>query len=152
MSWAQIETVLDEALDQPPEQRRAWLETRCGGDPASLDEVMSLLKAAENSDAFLEPDRPVDLLAPGARFGVWKVVETLGHGGMGEVYRVQRDDGEYQQSAALKLMRPLPEAYRNRFLAERQIVAELDHPGVARILDGGLAPDAPSWSRSSSRA
>lgn len=141
MSWAQIETVLDEALDQPPEQRRAWLETRCGGDPASLDEVMSLLKAAEDSDAFLEPDRPVDLLAPGARFGVWKVVETLGHGGMGEVYRVQRDDGEYQQSAALKLMRPLPEAYRNRFLAERQIVAELDHPGVARILDGGLATD-----------
>lgn len=60
---------------------------------------------------------------------------------MGEVYRVERADGEYRQQAALKLMRPLPAAYWSRFQAERQILAELEHPGVARLLDGGLRAD-----------
>ncbi len=141
LSWAEVEVVLDAALEQAPGNRRAWLKARYGDRPDTLTEVMSLLSAIERSEAFLEPDAEIDLLPSGVRFGVWKVVETLGHGGMGEVYRVERDDGEYQQSAALKLMRPLPDAYRARFLAERQIVAELDHPGIARILDGGLGAD-----------
>lgn len=143
MDWDRIETALDGALDQPREQRAAWLEATLGDDPEAHEEVKALMAAAEASDGFLDPpsEGKGAQLAEGVRFGVWKVGEPLGQGGMGEVYRVERDDGEFNQSAALKLMRPLSDTYRQRFLSERQILAELDHPGIARILDGGIGSD-----------
>lgn len=143
MDWQGIESALDEALDVPVAQRRAWLADRYRADPTLLKELVSLLDAAEQATAFLEPESRLDpvTLQPGMRFGVWKIVGSLGRGGMGEVYRVERDDGEYQQTAALKLMRGIAGTDRDRFMAERQIVAGLEHPGIARILDGGLGPD-----------
>ena len=143
MDWVRLEAVLDEALDQDPGQREALVHDRLGDDPALAREALELLAAAETSATFLaSPASPVEGgLELGARFGAWQVVEPLGAGGMGEVYRVERADGEYRQQAALKLMRPLPPTYWSRFQDERQILAELEHPGVARLLDGGLSTD-----------
>lgn len=142
MDWEKIEAVLDEVLDRDPSERRQLVHERLGADPVLEREALSLLAAAEESVAFLGlVEVPTADFEPGARFGAWKVTDRLGGGGMGEVYRVERADGEYRQQAALKLMRPLPAAYWSRFQAERQILAELEHPGVARLLDGGLSAD-----------
>lgn len=144
MDWARIETALDTALDQPPEQRRAWVDEAFAADPDLHAELISLLHAAaEAGGEFLGAEGAtwVASLPAGTRLGVWAVTDVLGSGGMGEVYRVERVDGEYQQHAALKLMRPLPADYLGRFQAERQILAELEHPGIARLLDGGLSED-----------
>lgn len=143
MDWEKVESVLDEALEHDPADRRRLVQERLGDDPALEREALSLLEATEQSAAFLrQPDSPTTPdFQPGARFGAWEVADRLGGGGMGEVYRVERADGEYRQQAALKLMRPLPAAYWSRFQAERQILAELEHPGVARLLDGGLSAD-----------
>ena len=75
----------------------------------------------------------------GQRVGVWRVTGLLGRGGMGSVYRAERDDETFHQRAALKLVHPrLGHDFRERFLRERSLLAGLDHPGVARLLDGGL--------------
>lgn len=143
MSWARIEAVLDEALDADPVGREALVRSRLGDEPALEREALSLLAAAEAYPTFMAaPIAQQDGgLNAGERFGPWRVIAPLGAGGMGEVHLVERADGEYQQHAALKLMRPLPAAYWSRFQAERQILAELDHPGIARLLDGGLSGD-----------
>lgn len=143
MDWVRIEAVLDEALDLAPEARSALIRSRLGDEPALEREALSLLSAAETSSSFLNAPIASEEagLDPGARFGAWRIVAPLGAGGMGEVYLVERADGEYRQQAALKLMRPLAAAYWDRFQTERQILAELDHPGVARLLDGGLSAD-----------
>ena len=82
-------------------------------------------------------------LGPGARVGPWRLTSMLGSGGMGEVWAAERADGAFEQRAAVKLVRADrgAEAIVGRFLAERQILASLDHPHIARLLDGGLAPD-----------
>lgn len=143
MDWARIEAVLDEALEADPGGRDALVRSRLGDTPDLEREALSLLAAAETHPTFLTPPTMAQDhgLGAGERFGPWRVIAPLGSGGMGEVYLVERADGEYRQQAALKLMRPLPEAYWSRFQAERQILAELDHPGVARLLDGGLSGD-----------
>ena len=77
--------------------------------------------------------------ASGARYGPWRVVRRLGQGGMGAVYLVDRADGAYEQQAALKSLLAGGARHTRRFEQERQILAGLDHPGIARLLDGGLA-------------
>ncbi len=88
------------------------------------------------------PPAPQEL-GPGARVGPWRLTRLLGSGGMGEVWAAERADGVFEQRAAVKLVRADrgAEAIVGRFLAERQILASLDHPNIARLLDGGLAPD-----------
>ncbi|MEL7446908.1 MAG: serine/threonine-protein kinase [Pseudomonadota bacterium] len=76
-------------------------------------------------------------LLPGAKVGVWKVAELLGAGGMGEVYRAERADGLFEQQVALKIAKTKTKAFRERFDAERQRLAQLEHPNIARIVDGG---------------
>jgi eukaryotic-like serine/threonine-protein kinase len=73
--------------------------------------------------------------------------EPIGHGGMGEVHRAWRDDGQYTQEVAVKLVRSgfFSSFVRERFLAERQILATLDHPNIARLLDGGATEEGPPW-------
>jgi eukaryotic-like serine/threonine-protein kinase len=90
-----------------------------------------------------EPDvaERTPALEPGSLVGVWRIVALLGAGGMGEVYRAERDDGLYAQTVALKLIRGRNPEQVRRFELERQRLAEMDHPGVSRIIDGGTAPD-----------
>ena len=142
--WSKIEILFDEALERPCDERESFVHRSANGDAALASEVLTLLDAADSSDDFLTEAHPPASSADAEgerRLGAWQIVAPLGRGGMGEVYEVARADGEYRQRAALKRMRPLPEIQAARFQTERQILAELDHPGIARLLDGGLAED-----------
>lgn len=130
------------------EDRDALLERECAGDEELRREVASLLH--HSADGMTTVASLVEKSAAGVavsiehswvgrRFGAWKVTGVLGRGGMGAVYEVHRDDGTYQQRAALKIIRGEMDTAegRRRFLEERQILAHIDHPNIARLLDGG---------------
>lgn len=84
-------------------------------------------------------------LAAGARLGPWAVEAPIASGGMGQVYRARRADGVYDQAVALKLIHDNDPVRVDRFGAERQRLAEMDHPGIARIIDGGTHEDGRPW-------
>jgi eukaryotic-like serine/threonine-protein kinase len=141
-----IEDLFEAALDTPPDSRDEWLVTACAGDDALLLEVRSLLAAHELEDGAV--DRSVGRFATsliqdtfrGREIGPYRIVRELGRGGMGVVYLAERVDGQFERQVAIKLMRSGPGAVElhRRFLAERQILASLDHPNIAALLDGGV--------------
>ena len=155
--WRQIESVLDDALDLPPERRVAFLDGRCARDADLRENVEQLLRACDSSEHFLE--QPVageaapfvalslasaDLPATGERIGAYRIIGEAGRGGMGVVYLAERDDGAFRMRVALKLVRRgagTGDALTRRFHDERQILASLEHPGIARIIDGGAMAD-----------
>ncbi len=156
--YARLTALFFDALERTPEVRDAWLATACD-EPDIREEVASMLthhldEAPGPLDRPLltRPDRAfggttheaVDPLV-GQRVGAWQVTGVLGRGGMGTVYRAERADETFMQHAALKLVHPgFAADFRARFLRERALLAGLDHPGIARLLDGGLASgDAP---------
>ncbi len=140
-----VDQLLDELLDLPPEHRIAELRRR-NEDPGVQAEVESLLQAARASTGFLSaPVRPSGVATPdafvGMRIGVWRTTRLLGRGGMGEVYEAVRDDGSFNQTVAIKLLQQDAAGQLERFQAERQILARLEHSGIARLYDGGISPD-----------
>ena len=149
-TWRRITGLFHEALALPPEGRDAYLAALAPDDAPHRAAVEALLAANDSDDAFLEtpaarlaPDVGAHDAPPPTRLGPWRVGAEIGRGGMGAVYLALRDDAEYEQRAALKLIRPdalTPDA-RRRFLSERQILARLSHPNIAHLLDGGTAPD-----------
>lgn len=139
--------LFSESLDVPESEREAWLENRCADDASLLDEVRRLQAADQAADnAFLEsPLAPLSAASVpvGTRFGAFEVTGLLGSGGMGSVFRGRRIDGAYQQDVAIKCFQArfaTPDALE-RFEAERQILASLEHPGIARVIDGGVSED-----------
>ena len=143
--WARVSDLFDRAADLDPADRPAFLDGHAVGpdgrpDPALREEVERLLAF----DAQAEGD---GWSAPSARppeAGPWELAEVVGRGGMGEVWRASRPigDGGLRQTAAVKLVRPgLGDEVAARFRAERRILAGLDHPAIARFLDGGRASD-----------
>jgi eukaryotic-like serine/threonine-protein kinase len=144
---ARVDALLDEMFDLPEAQRIANLRARRIEDSAVLAEVESLLRSASASDGFLAiPPKPPaeDLTADGTlglRLGAWRITRLLGRGGMGEVYEARRADGNFEQKVAIKLLQREAAAQMERFHAERQILARLEHPGIARLYDGGVTED-----------
>lgn len=149
--WEQVEALFAAALDHPAAERAAYLLAACPDDPALRAEARGLLDADEaaavyfrglQSDAvpLISPSESRDLI--GQEIGPWRVLDVLGYGGMGHVYLAERADGLYEQRVALKVLRPGREASEmyQRFRAERQILASLDHPGIARLIGGGIMP------------
>ena len=151
--WQHVREILDKAIALPPNERESFLGQSCAGDAELRAEVESLLRshdqagsvflnypAADLKRAIPEPDRPSRV---GRRIGVYQIVEEIGHGGMGEVYRAVRADGQYDKQVAIKLVRVgLDTAFvLERFRYERQILASLDHPNIARLHDGGTTED-----------
>ncbi|MEZ4585256.1 MAG: serine/threonine-protein kinase [Gemmatimonadales bacterium] len=144
--WKQIEELFERASQLPPERRSAFLTEACGADRALRTEVESLLQAGEQAGNFIDGaisgarpalERPG--IAPGARLGPYEVIRELGVGGMGAVYLAERADEQYKSRVAIKLARDVaarPEVMQ-RLRAERQILANLDHPNIAKLLDGG---------------
>lgn len=129
--------LLDAALTRPPPEREGFLRDASGGDPDLLADALALLHAHGASAGLLESPRIPE------RIGPWRILERLGAGGMGEVYLVERRDGAFEQRAALKLTAlgwAGPEALA-RFHAERAFLARLEHPNIARVIDGGTAGD-----------
>jgi serine/threonine-protein kinase len=128
------------ALEQPAEARRGFVEMRAADDPVVRDEVLDLLAAHDRSG-------PLDGIAgdaaepAGTRLGAWELLRQVGRGGMGDVYLARRADGQFDLQAAVKLHRAglAGEDARRRFLVERQILAQVTHPNIARLLDGGVS-------------
>ena len=149
--WARIEALLDAALDQPASAREAFVRASAADDAALAARVLQLLAAESEASDFLEttpPGAPLHQAEPvplQGRIGAWKIIELIGRGGMGEVYLAQRDDGLYQQQVALKLLRNSRPDMVARFEAERQILARLRHPNIARLIDGGLSAQGEPW-------
>ncbi len=134
-----------DAMDLPEASRAAWLADRCADSPELLERVRQLTEADARSSGFLEStpawSRPVNRV--GERLGAYELVAELAAGGMSKVYRARRVDGTYQHDVAIKLFGAFhmdPSVLR-RFDTERQILAALEHPNIARIIDGGTAAD-----------
>ena len=148
--------LFDAALEQPAGTRVAWLANACGDDAGLRREVEAMLAADAGEDADPISPKLASLREDGAdpaelpadtRIGPWEVRDVIGRGGMGAVYRVARADGEYERDAALKRIRiGLDSALaRQRFLRERQILARLQHPHIAGLLDGGVDEHNAPW-------
>ncbi len=149
--WAHIKALFDEALEQAPSARAAFVTERAEGDADLEDEVLALLSAEDEAPqffgaytggalAFLPGEGLGEGPGGGARVGPYEIEREIGRGGMGVVYLARRADGQFQQRVALKLLPPGfdTEDLVARFLAERQILASLEHPGIARFLGGGV--------------
>lgn len=149
--WARVDALFDQASRRPAHERAAFLARACGEDDALRREVESLLAAADAdmSSRIGAVGRAADRLwsggsaTVGQRLGAYRLVEVIGRGGMGVVYRAVRDRDDFQHTVAVKV---LPGALFSRkamarFRNERRILAGLEHPNIARLLDGGATSD-----------
>ena len=147
-NWQKVRSVLELSLELPPEERAEFLDSACT-DEEIRREVDSLLAFEDNDDGALETpaisaviaDRksvPVRSLS-GLLIGKYRIEREIGAGGMGTVYLAHRADGEFDQRVAIKLISGGmdSEAILRRFLNERRILASLEHPNIARLIDGG---------------
>ncbi len=151
---ARLEELFERAFDVPTSEREAFLTRECAGDgalKAAVERLLASDEAAEkqtfwkgsalNAEAKL--DTPAGASRVGHVLGDYRVVEIIGEGGMGTVYRGVRADSAYQQAVAIKIVRGGFDsaALADRFRQERQILANLSHPNIARLLDGGTTPE-----------
>ncbi len=163
--WAEIKDIFSTALSMETAERESFLQEQCGGDQELRRELDSLLFAYEETDDFLEKpvlslasfaipdpkasqsqfgsgnDQPAEAKA-GSRIGAYRLEREVGRGGMGEVYLATRADSEFVKQVAIKLIRcgSENELAIRRFRNERQILARIEHPYVARLIDGGSTP------------
>ena len=148
--WARVEVLFHQASAVPAADRPVWLDVHCGDDAELRREVESLL-ASDSSDvgvtvavgsALAESARAVAASQAGQRIGVYRVVRELGHGGMGAVFLARREGADFEQQVAIKFLRGVLAADSvDRFRAERRILAPLQHPNIARLIDGGATED-----------
>src|ERR1700744_3390408 len=148
--WQRIQSIFLAAADLPVEERDYAVGVLCEGDTELFDEVHSLLIADNDSSVTIDSaiqgvaatilDTPILI---GERLGAYRIVREIGRGGMGSVYLALRDDEEYVKEVALKVVKRgmNSEEVLRRFRDERQILAKLDHPFIARLFDGGTTAD-----------
>lgn len=154
--WKKLKQIFNHALKLEGGERKAYLEEVCGEDPKLKKEVESLLEAYDTPGAL--DHLPGKLMKSvlshhaaiekkGEQIGPYQILEVLGHGGMGSVYLAERADGQFEQRVALKLLQTgfTSDNQSRRFLAERQILASLNHENIARLLDGGVTDDGQPW-------
>jgi tetratricopeptide (TPR) repeat protein len=156
--WARVRQIFEAALAQPPEQRPSFVAASCLGAPAIGEQVLGLLAFHGQAPGFLErpavrqfadvldadaepsPERDTNI---GRTLGPYSIESCIGHGGMGAVYLARRADHAFERRVAVKMVRQGMNTgvVVRRFEHERQILASLDHPHVARLYDGGTTPD-----------
>jgi eukaryotic-like serine/threonine-protein kinase len=154
--WQRINAVLDAVLASDSADWSRVLDESCAGDAALRSDVESLLSRVDDADGFLAsfPSAVAAALVTdveerntpsmeGRRVGAYRLVRQIGRGGMSRVFLAERADGQFEQQVALKLLRPGIDSALDqvRFRAERQILATLNHPNIARLLDGGVTDD-----------
>ena len=155
--WQRVGTILEAAFQARPEERASLLDRLCGDDAELRGEVESFLAASARHDDFLETSaealaasylsrvasEPSGTDTAGAVVGRHRLIEEIGRGGMGTVWLAERADGQFEQRVALKLVKRGMDSDEivARFLRERQILARLEHPSIARLLDGGVSDD-----------
>jgi len=155
-NWRTIQELFLAAADLPPDEQRLYLDSACAGDASLRGEVESLLASDQTAEAgiatavesaartLLGSGRTLDADPElGTHLGPWRLIREIGHGGMGAVYLAARDDEQFEQRAAIKLIKLGLDTNEllERFRRERQILANLDHPNIARLIDGGSTPD-----------
>jgi serine/threonine protein kinase len=158
--WQRVERIYHAAMECEPSQRSLLLEQVCAQDQSLRQEVESLLQYGQNSAEFFEKPA-IEVMAQvlaedlrglenristrmiGARIAQYRIVDKLGHGGMGDVYRAVRADDQFEKQVAIKLVRQGldTESVEARFRRERQILAGFDHENIARLLDGGTTEE-----------
>ncbi|MDX6611407.1 MAG: eukaryotic-like serine/threonine-protein kinase, partial [Blastocatellia bacterium] len=152
--WSKIEALLQAALELPPAARSGFVEEHSRNSPDVRREVESLLAYEEQADGFLGApalafsadffdDEGSGNARAGQTVGNYRIIREVGHGGMGAVFLAERADGEFHQQVALKVVRRTfaDSELARRFRRERQILASLNHPNIARLLDGGVSAD-----------
>ncbi|MCZ2156566.1 MAG: serine/threonine protein kinase [Bryobacterales bacterium] len=147
--WRVVTSLFDKAIGLPPLHRDAFLISACGTDADLLAEVRSLLDVHTEDPEYLEAnvwsdhgeaiEDAIENQNLEERVGNYRLVRKIGSGGMGSVYLAERDDDEFRKQVAIKFIRTgaMRETAVKRFRRERQILARLEHPGIARLLDGG---------------
>ncbi len=150
--WRQIEALFEIVSEMTPEERDTFLSDKCSEDEILRRQVESLIISAQIADTSIQSAiREAAELAvtldhsfpPGSQIGQYRILRELGRGGMGSVFLGIRADEEYKKQVAIKLVKSgamTQEAFR-RFRHERQILANLDHPNIAHLLDGGTTED-----------
>ncbi len=145
--WRRLDALVEAALERPAEERGRFLEQACADDESLRLEAESLLAVDGEAEGFLEAAAIAAAAATGERIGPYRIEREIGSGGMGVVYLAERADDAYRGRVAIKLLRggapgagAVPGLVR-RFHGERQILASLDHPSIARLLDGGATAD-----------
>jgi predicted Ser/Thr protein kinase len=149
--WAKASALFDQLVDAPPGDRDALLQ-RAVATPEVKQHVARMLATLGHTSSFLDqapqlhpasadPADGYSSLAPGTSVGSFVVDRLIGRGGMGEVYLAHRAQADFTQQVALKLMRPEAIGRQVQFENERRVLAGLDHPGIARLIDGGVAAD-----------
>ena len=151
--WQNVRKILERALELDPAECATYLDEACAGDSELRREIDSLLAANDQATRGFLTGKAIDQVGDlvdlgsdtlqGRRIGPYQVLEEIGHGGMGTVYRAVRADDQYQKQVAIKVVRGgLGDRLAiQRFKAERQILANLDHANIARLLDGGATED-----------
>jgi len=163
--WAQIRQIFDDTLDRPAKDRAAYLRLVCAGDGELRREVESLLESHDTSPEFLSAPAAqlgqvmfargdfsrgdssrgdeADDYPKGYRVGPYEFERRIGRGGMGSVWLASRFDHEFKKQVAIKMVRRGTDSHEilRRFRMERQVLAGLDHPNIARLIDGGSTPD-----------
>lgn len=145
-----VDEIVRRASELGPHERLAYVRNACGGDTVLYDAVIEQVSASWMSDLAGEPQTGGDAsLAlgdtrkPGELIGLYRILRVLGRGGMGEVYLCERADDQYRKQVAIKLVSSglISRQIQNRLRTERQILATLDHPNIARLLDGGTTAE-----------
>jgi serine/threonine-protein kinase len=154
--WDHVCGLFEKALERPPSERQAFVDS-LDEAPFVRQELASLLAQHDDEAPSILELRLAPLAAEvalretagelPASIGPYQPVRELGRGGMGVVYLARRADGQFEQDVAVKLVRHGMESdeVRRRFLLERQLLARLQHPGIARLLDGGITADGRAW-------
>ena len=146
--WQRLNDLLAQALEQPTEQRRAWVAEACEGDAALEAELLELLEYDLSETGDLRASiasasvRATDAIV-GTAIGNYRITNRIAEGGMGVVYAGTREGADFEQRVAVKIMHShqLDDVATARFIAERRILATLSHPNIASLIDGGMTED-----------
>jgi len=147
--WQRVKQLFDQVLERPVEERATFIDSAAIDDPNLATELRSLLQAYEAPGPLEHTSGLRDGLPhlikdlSGSRIGPYRLEREVGRGGMGVVYLAARVEGGFSQRVAIKLAPQalVSESILARFTAEREILAKLEHPNIARLLDGGVTPE-----------
>jgi len=151
-TWDRLRQLFEQTLEQPADGRAAFLAAACGDDTALRAELEALVRAHDAAGEFLETPAAAQMgfVPPpgsdnvvGRLVGPYRIVAEVGRGGMGAVYKARREGDEYTQEVAVKLVPggQTSARFAARFRQERRILARLEHPHIARLIDGGTTDD-----------
>ncbi|HEV8128210.1 MAG TPA: serine/threonine-protein kinase, partial [Candidatus Eisenbacteria bacterium] len=157
-TWRRIDEILDRLIDLPPDQATRAAAELCAGDARLRDQVLAILATDAAAEGYLSSAKRDEMMADAAAafglppleertLGAWRVLRPIGRGGMGAVYLGERADGAFQQTVAVKVLGRgiVSSDLLARFRQERQILARLEHPNIARLIDGGVTDDGLWW-------